>query len=149
VKSKAPTPLTPSSHGQQSVSQASSTSSLSLDMLRRPLALPVSLRDRGLTRSQLIFSIGTAMDPRSLQISGDNEFYLFMDMRAEQQWVSFGMNTSKWASATKLYNERLEKLGEEKGFKAFLKNPRALMDKLNEIERKISERILKNDYMCM
>ncbi|KAF8969038.1 hypothetical protein BDZ97DRAFT_1902759 [Flammula alnicola] len=101
-----------------------------------------------LTRSQLLFSIGTSIDPRVLQITDDNEFYLFMDMRAEFQWTSFGMTVSKWASAAKIYNEQLEALGKTKNIEILKKNPRALTDKLSEIEPKISERILKQNYLC-
>ncbi|KAF8178001.1 hypothetical protein BJ912DRAFT_1146430 [Pholiota molesta] len=121
--------------------------SFSLDMLRRPLQLPAELKDQGLTRSQLLFSIGTTVDPRALRILGDDEFYLFMDMRAELQWISFSMTSSKWAIATKAYNERLAKLGKEKHFNVIKKNPRALMDKLNEIEPMISERLGDKDFI--
>ncbi|KAF8173269.1 hypothetical protein BJ912DRAFT_1065323 [Pholiota molesta] len=131
---------------QEAVSQAPSTSSLALDRLRRPLTLPPALRDEGLTPSQLLFSLGTSIDPRALHITEDNEFYLFMDMRAEFQWTTFGMTVSKWASATSVYNERLEELGRKKMLKIIKKNPRALMDKLNEIEPKIRERLSTRNY---
>ncbi|KAF8186240.1 hypothetical protein BJ912DRAFT_927161 [Pholiota molesta] len=108
--------------------------------------LPPSLKEKGLTRSQLIFSLGTSIDPRALRITEDDEFYLFMDMRAEFQWTTFGMTTSKWASATSDYNKRLEELGRKKKINVIKKNPRALMDKLNEIEPKISERLQSRDY---
>ncbi|KAF8191327.1 hypothetical protein BJ912DRAFT_849553, partial [Pholiota molesta] len=120
----------------------------SLDMLRRPLRIPSTLHDKDLTRSQIIFSIGTSVDPRALRISGDDEFYLFMDMRAELQWISFAMTTPKWAIATKAYNNRLEKLGKEKDLIIVQKNPRALMDKLSEIEPVISDRHTRKDYIC-
>lgn len=58
--------------------------------LMQPLPPPPTA---GLTRSQLLFSIGTAMDIRSLAVHGDTEFYLFMDMRAEFQWTSFAMTS--------------------------------------------------------
>jgi hypothetical protein len=119
-----------------------------METLRHPLSLPESLRDNGLTQSQLLFSIGTCIDPRAIQITEDNEFYLFMDMHAEFQWTSFGMMTAKWATATKVYNEKLKALGKNKNIEIFKKNPRALMEKLNEIEPKISERLLSKNYIC-
>jgi hypothetical protein len=133
--SSLPTATAKNPHGTQ----------LTLDALRRPLPLPLSLRNKGLTRSQLIFSIGTAIDPRALQITGDEEFYLFMDMRAEYQWTSFGMTASKWAPAAKLYNSRLEAIGKKKNIAIIKKHPRALMEKLAEIEPRIIERILRQD----
>lgn len=132
----------------QGTAAQSSPSKPSLEMLRRPLPLPLSLRDKGLTRSQLLFSVGTSIDPRALRINGDDEFFLFMDMRAELQWTSFGMTASKWASATKIYNNRLEDLTKKKNAEFIRKNPRALADKLSEIEPRITDRIHKEDYYC-
>lgn len=122
--------------------------SMSLESLRRPLKLPLAVQEKGLTRSQLLFSIATSIDARALKISGDDEFYLFMDMRAEHQWASFGMTAVKWASATQAYNIRLETLGKEKRFQVIKKSPRALVDKLNEVEPKIIERIRRKNYTC-
>jgi hypothetical protein len=127
---------------------ASQTSN-SLELLKCALVLPPSLHEKGLTPSQLIFSVATHIDPRALRITEDDEFYLFMDMRAELQWTSFGMTTGKWAAASKLYNNKLKALGKKKNIQIFEKNPRALMDKLNDIEPRISERLLKEDYICM
>lgn len=122
--------------------------SMSLENLRRPLKLPAALQAKGLTRSEILFSAKTSIDARALKIVGDDEFYLFMDMRAECQWTSFGMTAVKWASATQLYNTRLEALAKEKHFEAIKKSPRALADKLNEIEPKIMERIRRKEYTC-
>lgn len=120
----------------------------SLEDLRRPLKLPNTLRAQGLTRSQLLFSVGTAIHPRALEIKGDDEFYLFMDLRAQQRWTSFGMTAQKWASATSIYNTQLEVCSKKKGFQFIKKNPRALSEKLNEIEPKIIERVSRNNYIC-
>jgi hypothetical protein len=139
------------SQGQNSSTQAAaqasaSPSKISLEMLRRPLLLPEPLREKGLTRSQLLFSAGTTIDPRALRITEDDEFYLFMDMRAELQWTTFGMTASKWASATKTYNERLERIAKKKNIEFIRKNPRALADKLSEVEPMIAERNFKQDF---
>ena len=134
-----------STHPPQKQAQSPS---VSLEMLRRPLKLPLVVQKKGLTRSQLLFSVGTSIDARALKITGDDEFYLFMDMRAEFQWTSFGMTAMKWASATQIYNTRLEALGKEKHFQVIPKSPRALADKLNEIEPKIIERIRQKNYTC-
>lgn len=119
-----------------------------LEDLRRPLRIPESLQARGLTRSQLIFSAGTSIDPRALKIAGDDEFFLFMDHRARYGWTSFGMTTQKWATSAKIYNSELEDLSKKKHTTFIKKNPRALMEKLGEIEPKILDRVLRNNYAC-
>jgi hypothetical protein len=110
-----------------------------------PLSLPPSSK---LTRSQLLFSVATRIDPRSLSISTSDEFFLFMDMRAEEGWVSFSMTTRKWIHAAQAYNERLEKLYQSNNLSTIKKNPRALVDKLGEIEQTIMNRIATANYMC-
>lgn len=96
---------------------------LSVDMLRQPLPLPPALCNRGLTRSQLLFSIATSIDPQVLQITGNTEFFLFMDMHIEFQWTSFGMMAAKWARATKTYNDRLFALEKKESNPVVAKNP--------------------------
>jgi len=117
-----------------------------LSSLTQPLLPPPTA---GLTRSQLLFSIGTAMDVQSLAVQGDIEFFLFMDMRAEFQWTSFTMTSQKWVSATHTYNERLEQKARVRGVLFIRKNPRALMEKLGEIEPKISKRLLTKIFKCL
>lgn len=118
---------------------------LSESSLMQPLPPPPTAR---LTRSQLLFSIGTAMDIQSLAVQGDIEFYLFMDMRGEFQWTSFAMTSQKWVTATHVYNERLEHQTRVQGVLFIRKNPRALMEKLGEIEPKISKRLLTKNFKC-
>ena len=106
--------------------------------------LPVGPEFERLTKSQRLFSLATRTDVRSLEISGDTEFFLFMEMRAERQWASFRMTPHKWVTETNEYNARLHK----QDAKAIQKNPRALMDKLIVIEVKIMERIATNNFNC-
>ncbi|EGO22399.1 hypothetical protein SERLADRAFT_451253 [Serpula lacrymans var. lacrymans S7.9] len=101
----------------------------------------------GLSRSQRIFSISTGIDPRSLTLNSSAEFFLFMDMRLQNKWASFSMTSRKWVLATADYNSRLEKLPKSGGSPAVMKNPRALFDKLGEIETKIVERIKSNNFV--
>jgi hypothetical protein len=112
------------------------------------LASPLQLPDSQLTRSQRLFSIATQTDVRSLAIKDDAEFYLFMDMRAEKKWVSFNMTSHRWLTASQEYNARLQAQNDAKNCSTIKKNPRALMDLLGTIEAKVSERIIKNDYVC-
>ena len=135
------------STGNKGVPRPSEFTDLNLkSSLTQPLPLPPTA---GLTRSQVLFSIGTAMDVRSLAVQGDIEFYLFMEMRAEFQWTSFAMTSQKWVSATHVYNKRLEEKTRVKGVLFIRKNPRALMEKLGEIEPKISKRLLTKNFKCL
>jgi hypothetical protein len=117
----------------------------SLAKLSSPLKLPDSSQ---LTRSQRLFSIATQTDIRSLTIKGDVEFYLFMDMRAEKQWASFNMTSHRWLTASQEYNARLRVLNEAKNCLTIKKNPRALMKLLGDVEARISDRIIKGDFIC-
>jgi len=128
----------------QHETQASNISS-SLNALNSPLPLSSLL----LTRSQLIFSAATSIDARSLAIERGDEFYLFMDMRETHQWSSFTMNSQKWVTAAKLFNEALARNRKSKGLSpAIKKNPRALMEKLGEIEANVVKRLVTKDFTC-
>ncbi|KAI5997494.1 hypothetical protein EDD15DRAFT_2573122 [Pisolithus albus] len=97
----------------------------------------------GKTRSQQIFSIATGIPPESLTVNGEDEFYLFMEMRAEFGWLSYQMTSRKWVDATNEYNRRLVlKLGPA----ATKKNPQALLRLLSRIECRLIEHIVKGDY---
>lgn len=109
------------------------------------LPLPAA---QGLTRSQQLFAIGTGIHPFSLQIARGQEFYLFMHLRKEQQWRTFGMTPRKYVEATNLYNVELRQVARKHGLNGVLKNPRALFDKLGEIEGAILKRIQKQDFRC-
>lgn len=113
--------------------------------LATPLPLPPGSK---LTRSQLIFSLATSIDPHSLAISQGAEFYLFMDLREQHQWVSHSMTPKRWMGATALYNTELRRLNESKGFGTVEKNPRALMNKLADTENIIGARLKINNYAC-
>jgi hypothetical protein len=84
-----------------------------------------------------------------LAIKGEDEFYLFMDMRAEKGWVSFNMSSHKWVIATHEYNDALCKMQVERGLPAIKKIPRALLDKLGEMEAKILDWLHKGHFLCM
>ena len=112
-----------------------------------PLMLPRVSVD-GLTRSQRLFSLTTNIDPRSLLIQGDNEFYLFMDMRADFKWVSHEMTPKRWVNATGEYNKRLVAKKPGSGPSVVLKHPLALSRKLGELEPKLMNRIVEGNYKC-
>ncbi|EGO02071.1 hypothetical protein SERLA73DRAFT_50137, partial [Serpula lacrymans var. lacrymans S7.3] len=102
---------------------------------------------QGLTWSQQLFHICSGIDPRSLIISSDAEYYLFMDMRLEYKWTTFGINSHKWVQATNQYNTRLQQKFQHKG-PIVKKSPRALLDKLGEMEGHIIERVKSNNFAC-
>ncbi|EPQ51434.1 hypothetical protein GLOTRDRAFT_22104, partial [Gloeophyllum trabeum ATCC 11539] len=98
--------------------------------------LPLPDGSTKMTRSELLFSVSTGINIRSLTINNNEEFFLFMDMRAEEKWVSFQMTSKKWVLATEKYNKRLEEAARtpSKSNSPFIaKNPRALMQKLGEV----------------
>ncbi|GBE80642.1 hypothetical protein SCP_0303590 [Sparassis crispa] len=111
------------------------------------LALP-ALNISGLTASQRVFSISTGIHILSLTILTDNEFYLFMNLRSEFQWVSYNMTPQKWVVAANDYNVRLEALNGAKGKNTIRKTPRALMEKLGEIEPKILTCLSSGKFTC-
>jgi len=103
----------------------------------------------GMTRSQHFFTIATRIDARAMQISGDTEFHLFMDMRAEFGWISFKMTPKQWALATETYNTRLEEKDRANGRpETVKKHPQALLRKLGEIEVMVMNRMVKTDFKC-
>jgi hypothetical protein len=114
--------------------------------LTQPLPFPPAPANGELTRSEQFFSSATSIDVRALKIASDAEFHLFMDLRAEHKWVTYSMTSTRWIRATNDYNARLQESGIQD---VILKNPRALMDKLAEVEPIIADRILKNDYIGM
>ncbi|KAG1804558.1 hypothetical protein EV424DRAFT_1351258 [Suillus variegatus] len=63
----------------------------------------------GQTRSQHLFSISMGIDPRSFTFQNLDEFYLFMEMRAEFKWLSYQMTSKRWVLATEEYNRHLIK----------------------------------------
>ena len=111
----------------------------------QPLPLP---RHPELTRSQLIFSIATSTDPRSLTIERKDEFFLFMDMRTEYRWASYSMTCRKWVTATGIFNTRLEEKREGENLEFVRKNPCALMDKLSEVEQQVIQRVATGNFAC-
>jgi hypothetical protein len=103
---------------------------------------------QGLTRSERLFSTMTKTNIQSLLINDSAEFFLFMDMRAEKGWASFKMNPRLWVIATNEYNLQLEALNQTKNVPTIHKNPIALVNLLGNIEPKISNRILTNNFLC-
>ncbi|KAJ8596095.1 hypothetical protein M405DRAFT_782130 [Rhizopogon salebrosus TDB-379] len=103
-------------------------------------------RPPGMTRSQHFFTIATRIDARAMQISGDIEFHLFMEMREEFAWISFKMAPKQWALATETYNTRLEAKNHANGLETVRKHPQALLRKLGQIEVVVMNRVAKNDF---
>ena len=120
------------------------TGSHTLADVHSPLPLPAD--SSILTRSQHLVSRAIGIDIRALSISEDAEFYLFMEMRAEFRWSTFTMTSHKWALATVEYNKRLKT--KSRAVRVVLKNPRALINKLVEIEDMILIKISTGQFKC-
>ena len=71
-----------------------------------------------------------------------------MDMRAERQWASFSMTCRKWVNATNIFNTQLEERRKGENLDVVKKNPRALMDKLAEVEQQIIQRLTTENFAC-
>ena len=108
--------------------------------------LPLPTDDSSLSRSQLLFKLGTQINPLSLTISTDEEYFLFMEMRRENKWVSFGMSAKRWVEATDLYNSRLIQQRMSRWLSTIPKNPRALFEKLGDVESQILERLATSNF---
>ncbi|GBE81445.1 hypothetical protein SCP_0311740 [Sparassis crispa] len=123
------------------------TSAKIQDVMPLPSVLPLP-NISGLTPSQRLFSLAMGMHIQSMSINTKDEFFLFMDMRAEKRWASFSMTPRKWVIAASEYNTQLEAFNRSRG-QAHLtvrKTPRALMEKLGELEPKIIARIVTGHY---
>ncbi|KAI1781716.1 hypothetical protein LXA43DRAFT_907964 [Ganoderma leucocontextum] len=103
----------------------------------------------GLTRSQRMFSIASGgINPRSLSLSSIDyeEFKLFLQLRARYRWTTSTMSPYHWVCAASAYNKGLEQLNESTDVLRPLKTPRALMDKLFQLEPKLIAQIISDDY---
>ncbi|PIL26811.1 hypothetical protein GSI_11072 [Ganoderma sinense ZZ0214-1] len=108
-----------------------------------PICLPIPIIS-GTTCSQILISLVTGLDPRSLKFSNDDdEFYMFMDLRATYKWVTYNILALTWVEAASIFNAALEK---KRGKDAVRKTPRALMEKLEDIEKTIHFRIKNKDF---
>ncbi|KAJ6502910.1 hypothetical protein C8R47DRAFT_1251855 [Mycena vitilis] len=115
--------------------------------LDTPFAQPVQRAGLPkLTPSQRLFSTSTGINPRALKVGDGAEFFLLMNMRAELQWKSFEMTPRRWVEATIEYNTRLQAAAGTSAHEVVRKHPRALVEKLGEIEPKIIQRITNNNF---
>lgn len=121
----------------------SETDTLAALKARLPAARPGHL-----SRSQQLFDKATGISPLALKINADEEFYTFMEMRAEQQWASFKMTSKRWAAVTVEYNTRLSDLCSAKNLPTTHKHPRALVEKLSEVEIIVAERLSAKNFRC-
>ncbi|KAJ7027842.1 hypothetical protein C8F04DRAFT_1266630 [Mycena alexandri] len=127
--------------------QPAVSSSLTVEQLTAPL--PRSNLFPTLTRSQQLFQSLTGTDPRSLKVHKGAEFFLLMDMRVQSQLKSFEMTPKRWVEFTDAYNLRLKALPVVAGHTFVGKNPRALVEKIGEVESQIISRIAKNDFKSL
>ncbi len=70
-----------------------------------------------------------------------------MDMRAELQWVSHKINNRSWTAITHRYDDPLEENKSRGILVTTRKNPRALVEKLGQVEDDVFMRRVKNDFI--
>ena len=110
--------------------------------------LPVPSDSRLLTRSERLFKAHTGIHPMSLRIDGNDEYYLFMDLRAQNRWASYLMTSGMYVEATKIYNQALEEFHHNKpGPRPIPKSPRAIMEELGRTEALVLARLAKQDFV--
>lgn len=95
-----------------------------------------------LTPTQLVFKLHTGKDPRSQVIEKGDEWFLFMDLRAQYKWRSFDIN---WKEATKILNDALFN---KHPFQFVRKEPLALHQALFAVEKTIDVKISSNNFSC-
>jgi hypothetical protein len=78
----------------------------------------------------------------------ENEFFVFMKLRAQHKWASFRMTPLKWVEATKVYNAELESVNRLHNRNTTLKNPRALVAMLGTVKAMVADRLNTGNYKC-
>lgn len=109
-----------------------------------PFALPVGPNLAHLTPTERIFKLGTNVESRGLTIKTDEEFYLFMEMRAKRQWASSRMTSLNWVTETADYNKELKAVARTRNSNQpppVDKHSSALINKLSAVEIAISKRL--------
>ncbi|KAI1783814.1 hypothetical protein LXA43DRAFT_902828 [Ganoderma leucocontextum] len=109
---------------------------------------------RGLTRSQQIFSIVSGINPLALKFTRNEKdaFFVFMNLRAFHKWKSYEMTAFDWLVATTHYNNAVNDKNDsylKNGYSEkmmVLKVPRALLEKLREVEADILVREKQGNY---
>lgn len=114
--------------------------------LSMPLPLPVEAAMQGLTRSQRLFAATTGQDSRSLVIESGEEFFLFMDLRAQYQWRTINMTSKSYVEAVKQFNTAWEQKCAQLRRTFIAKHPRAILEKLGETEQVILKRRANQHY---
>lgn len=110
--------------------------------------LPVSEQLKHLTPSERLFTFATRIDVSSLEITVDWEFFLFMEMRGKEKWSTNRMSSHKYMEAANQFNAKLAERARSKNCTFTAKNPRAIVDKLAEVERQVLNRIATGNYKC-
>ncbi|KAI1782658.1 hypothetical protein LXA43DRAFT_1103634 [Ganoderma leucocontextum] len=103
----------------------------------------------GLTRSQKVFSIATGIDPRVLTFSKNTswrEFELFMKLRDTHKWVTYKMTPFHFVCAASTYNAAISQINQTGGEQFPLKTPRAILEKLGDIEAQIFVHVRDNNF---
>lgn len=71
-----------------------------------------------------------------------------MELRAQYQWASYNLNSRKYVEITDIYNSELEARNAGKAQIIVKKTPRALMERLSNVEAIVHERIAAKNFKC-
>lgn len=108
--------------------------------------LAVSTSPTHLPPSKMFFLHSTGVHSGSFKISGDKEYYLFMNLRRDEGWRSDRLSDAQLYAATSLYNARQLK---DIGGDAIFKRPVAIKQKLEAIEKLLIQKFKTDQWTSM
>ena len=110
--------------------------------------LPLSADANGLTYLKSLFTIAIDIDPHSLMINRDIEYFLFIDLHSKYKWHLFDITSSKYIVCMELFNAKLKKKYYVQNKLFIIKNLYVFINKFSEIEPFILMCILNKNYKC-
>lgn len=96
--------------------------------------------------SQKLYTRFTGIPLSVFKIERGEEFFLFMDLRAERKWVAHKLNSRAWIRATQEYNEALEKKNIVAGLLTIKKTPHAMIEQLGYAENVVMNRLVSQNF---
>ncbi|KAJ3474317.1 hypothetical protein NLI96_g12526 [Meripilus lineatus] len=136
-----PTPVPVAGPSNKSLARQVSGRTINNDhALPQPLQLPRE------SPSRQLYAKLTGIPISTFKIEHGPEFFLFMEMRANGNWIAHKISPRSWIRLTQEYNDALEVKNTSLGLLTIRKNPRALMEKQGEVEKIILGRLAARNF---